>query len=117
MTIHSPRDSTIHRERATLDDLFEVLSKPIRRCILTMLADANPRDEPSFSPRDFTSTEQREDIMARLHHTDLPKLDDAGFIEWEPDSKTITRGPRFDEVEPLITLLTDNQDELPAGWP
>ncbi len=53
----------------------------------------------------------------RLHHTHLPKLDEAGFIEWNPNSKTITRGLRFDEIAPLIELIIANRDELPAGWP
>nr|WP_161493145.1 hypothetical protein [Natrarchaeobaculum aegyptiacum] len=53
----------------------------------------------------------------RLHHAHLPKLDEAGFIEWNPDSKTITCGPRFDEIAPLVELLVDHQSELPASWP
>lgn len=117
MTDHSPRGSTVQRERATLDELFEVLSKPPRRRILTALADANPREETAFVPQDFTHDERREDVLARLHHTHLPKLNDPGFIEWNPQSKTITRGPRFDEIAPLVELLIAHRDELPAGWP
>jgi len=117
MTDHSPRNPTIQQERATLDELFEVLSKPPRRRILTALAAANPTNEAEFVPRDFTGDERGEDILMRLHHTHLPKLDEAGFIEWNPDSKTITRGPRFDEIAPLVKLLVANCDEFPAGWP
>lgn len=117
MTDHSPRDSTVQRDRSTLDEVFEVLSQSPRRCILTALANANPREETEFAPQDFTRDEQREDVLARLHHTHLPKLDDADFIEWYPDSKTITRGPRFDEIVPLVELMNAHRDELPAGWP
>ncbi|MCW8172003.1 DUF7344 domain-containing protein [Natrialba swarupiae] len=79
--------------------------------------DANPRGEAEFVPGDFTSDGRREDVLMRLHHTHLPKLDEAGFIEWNPNSKTITRGLRFDEIAPLIELIIANRDELPAGWP
>lgn len=117
MTDHSPRNQPVQRERATLDELFEVLSKPPRRRILTALANANPRHEVEFAPRDFTSNEQCEDVLVSLQHAHLPKLDEAGFIEWNHGSKTITRGPRFDEIAPLIELMTTHRDELPVSWP
>lgn len=117
MTTHSSRNRTVQRERASLDELFDVLSKPPRRRILTALADANPRHEVEFVPQDFISDEQREDSLTSLHHTHLPKLAEAGFIEWNRGSKTITRGPRFDEIAPVIELLTTHRDELPVSWP
>ena len=43
----------------------------------------------------------------QLYHTDLPKLEQAGFIEWQPGSERITRGPRFDEIQPLVRLLEE----------
>ncbi|SDD41371.1 transcriptional regulator [Natrinema hispanicum] len=117
MTDHSPRDQTVQRERPTLDEFFEVLSKSPRRRVLTALVDANPRDVAEFAPADFTNDERREDVVTRLYHIHLPKLDEAGFIEWDSDSETVTRGPRFDEIAPLVELLTAHPDELPAGWP
>lgn len=117
MTDHSPRDLTVHRERATLNELFEVLSKSPRRRILTALVDANPRDVAEFAPAEFTNDERREDVLTRLYHTHLPKLDEAGFIKWDPDSETITRGPRFDEIAPLVELMIAHPGELPADWP
>ena len=107
----------MQRERTTLDELFDVLSKPPRRRILSALADTNPREEAEFVPGEFTSDERREDVVVRLHHTHLPKLDEPGFIEWNPDSKTVERGPRFDEISPVVELLIDHRDELPSGWP
>ncbi|TYL39126.1 transcriptional regulator [Natronococcus pandeyae] len=119
MTDHSysSREPTVQRERASLDELLEALSKPPRRRILTALAEANPRDEAEFAPGEFTSAARRQELLTRLHHTHLPKLDEAGFIEWDPDSKTITRGPRFDEIAPLVELMIAHRDELPVGWP
>ncbi len=59
MTDYSSRDPTVQRERASLDELFEVLGKPPRRRILTALAEADPREEAEFVPRDFTSDARR----------------------------------------------------------
>ncbi|RQG95496.1 DUF7344 domain-containing protein [Natrarchaeobius chitinivorans] len=117
MTDHSSHDTTVQRERATLDELFDVLSKPPRRRILTALADTNPSEDAEFVPRDFAPNGRREDVLPRLHHSHLPKLDEADFIEWNPHSKTITHGPSFDEIEPLVELMIDHEDELPADWP
>ena len=114
MSDHSPHDSTTQRERAALDELFEILSKHPRRRILTALADANP-EETEFVPQDFTRDDRREDVLARLHHVHLPKLDDAGIIKWNPDSQVITHGPRFDEIEPLVELLVATPEERPAA--
>jgi len=61
--------------------------------------------------------EQVADGVLRLHHVHLPKLEAAAFIEWNVDSQTITRGPRFDEIAPLLALLLATRDQLPADWP
>jgi len=53
MTDDSPRGPTVGRERATLDELFEVLSDASRRRILTALADAKFE---SASPRTSVSS-------------------------------------------------------------
>ena len=116
MTDHSSRDSTIQRERTTLDELFEVLSKPPRRRILSALADTDSREEAEFVPEEFTSDGRREDVLMKLHHIHLPKLDEPGFIEWSPDSKTVERGPRFDEIAPVVELLIDHRHQLPSSW-
>jgi len=117
MTDYSPRGPTVGRERATLDELFEVLSDASRRRILTALADANPRDEAELSPAELVGDERHEDVPVMLYHVHLPKLDDAGFVEWTPGSKTITRGPRFEEIAPLLESLIASRGEFPAGWP
>jgi len=117
MTDQSARDPTTQRERTTLDELFDVLSKPPRRRILSALAETNSRAVTEFVPGEVTGDERREDVLVRLHHTHLPKLDEPGFIEWNPDSQTVERGPRFDEVVPVVELLLDHRDELPSGWP
>ena len=110
---HSPHAAV----RTTLDEQFEALGRPTRRRILTALVRANPGDEGELASLDFTGDERPNDALMGLYHTHLPKLDEAEFIDWDPDSETITRGSRFHEIGPLVELLIAHRDELPSDWP
>ncbi|MCU4753254.1 ArsR family transcriptional regulator [Halobacteria archaeon AArc-curdl1] len=89
----------------------------MRRRILTALVEANPRKEDEFSPEDFATTDERLDkFLVKLQHTHLPKLAESGFIEWDQETETITRGPRHDEIAPLIELMMAHEDELFEDW-
>lgn len=99
----------------SLDAGLDMLSSPHRRRILLAVLDDNPRDED-----EFTSDAPDDELTAlktRFHHVHLPKLAAAGYIEWNPDTETIRRGPNFDEIAPLLSLMSNHADELPAGWP
>lgn len=114
--------------------LFELLAADCRRRVLFVLCDVDsinlpegilprgqtqpcqPQDAHSDSPSGHASPPETEDmhkLTIRLEHVHLPKLDDAGLIEWDRDTDTITRGPRFDEVEPVLRLLAANQHRFP----
>ncbi|MCO8245584.1 MULTISPECIES: transcriptional regulator [unclassified Haladaptatus] len=104
-----------------IDTLFDALRSSHRRHILLEILDHNPRDEDEFASNlddpDDTTDGEVEQLKAELHHRHLPMLADAGYIEWNPDTETIRRGPNFDEVAPLLTLMLNHPDELPDGWP
>ncbi|RLM89549.1 ArsR family transcriptional regulator [Haloarcula sp. Atlit-7R] len=102
--------------------MFEILSHEYRRRILLAVAQQNPRDEDDITSETVAGEhdddgDALEHVKTGLHHVHLPKLADAGFIDWDGDSGTITRGPRFEEIEPLLRLMHDHQDELPEDWP
>lgn len=107
-----PADATY-----VMDELFDVLSHPYRRRILTRLSDHNPRDEGEFDQRALASEDDPDLPDDGLFHNHLPKLDDAGFIDWDRENGVVRRGPRFREIAPLIDLMVEHRDELPAGWP
>lgn len=126
----------------TLDVTFELLMNYRRRVIFRYLADhpsttlsnlaehvaahenemavselrsaeqkrANPEHREEFTPSDEVDG-------IELYHHHLPKLADVDFIDWDRETDTIRRGSRFDEIAPLISLMTEHQDELPEGWP
>jgi hypothetical protein len=104
-----------------MDELFEIFSHEHRRRVLVALADHNPQDEDeivsaSIAGENEASDEALEHLRTELHHTHLPKLAEAGFVDWDSDADTVTRGPRFEEVEPLLGLIDDHGDELPVDW-
>lgn len=100
------------------DQVFTALSHTARRRVLSALVSAAPRDEVEFESVEYAPEDQRPGSFAiELHHTHLPHLDDAGFVDWERESGTVDRGPAFEEIRPLLELLDEHRRELPAGWP
>lgn len=100
-----------------LDVSLDALSHPYRRRILTRLNRSNPRDESSFSTDSVATDGEDEEMVAiDIHHRHLPKLEAAGFVDWDHEANVVTRGPRFDEIAPLIELMNKHRDELPTDW-
>ncbi len=100
----------------SVDDLFEALSNPYRRQLLVALLEHNPRDD-GRDPSDLVSDDIDPDVLElQLLHNHLPKLEAMDFISWDRETNEISKGPDWDEIEPLITLIDDRRDELPDGW-
>jgi len=58
-----------------------------------------------------------ESEQVTYEHDHLPKLESAGYIEWNRLTGQIARGPQFREIVPLLELLEEHADELPTDWP
>jgi DNA-binding transcriptional ArsR family regulator len=101
-----------------LDRMFDALKHPYRRRILELLNEHNPRDEDEFSVEELaTEDDDLELLTTELYHVHLPKLVESGYVEWDEDDGVVRRGPNFEEIAPLLRLMSDHQDELPEGWP
>jgi hypothetical protein len=99
------------------DVMFDVLRNSYRRRILLAVSDYSPSDEGEFTLPEFATDEQDlTELRPVLYHTHLPKLAEYGYIEWDPDTETIRQGPHFGEIAPLLAVLVDHRDELPADW-
>lgn len=97
------------------DTVFDALANEQRRRILFDLAERNLRDDSPISidaPPD--TTDDGETAGIEEYHVHLPKLDDCDLIDWEPGSNTVEAGNRFAEIAPILELLRDNREELPA---
>ncbi|MFC7201995.1 hypothetical protein ACFQJC_00565 [Haloferax namakaokahaiae] len=93
-----------------LNEAFDALGHEYRRRVLYRLA------EDGELSGEFCSTpvlgEQTDpDILSlQLYHVHLPKLDTAGFIDWDRDGGSIRRGERFEAVVPLLEMLAEQDD-------
>ncbi len=83
---------------------FDALGDERRRTLLTTLSEESPLDATtSLTPngdRTGSNTDQIEMV-----HCHLPKLVDEGFIHWNRDTNEIDRGPRFEELQPLLDVI------------
>jgi hypothetical protein len=100
-----------------MDELFEALSNVHRRRLLVALLDHNPQRDDVDVPEDVHEGEKAlETLQSELYHSHLPRLEEAGFIGWNRDAHEVVKGPRFDEIRPLLELMRDHADELPNDW-
>jgi hypothetical protein len=97
-----------------LDQILDHLSTRHRRLILLSLKHGGSTTETDVMIRGADDERAGE---IQLVHNHLPKLDDAGYITWDRDTGNISKGPRFDEIEPLLELIENHADELPPDWP
>lgn len=100
--------------RPGIDRILEMLSDQHRRLILLLMKQGAVETTDDVLIR---SADEREEIELALVHNHLPRLEEAGYIEWDRETGKISKGPRFDEVEPLLELIENHADELPPDWP
>lgn len=98
----------------SFDDMLYVLSNIHRRTLLLSLFEAEQDGRREIDVAAYS--ESVPDVrFAQLYHNHLPKLADYGFINYT-DQRTITTGPNFDEISPLLELLHTHRDELLHSW-
>ena len=44
-------------------------------------------------------------VRAELEDVHLPMLDEAGLIDWDPETGRVTKGERFDEIESMLDRM------------
>ena len=100
----------------SFDDMVDALANIQRRKLLIALLEHNPQDDSPIVIADSDSEANAVERLVTMHHTHLPKLVDYGFIEWDEETHEVRKGPKFDEIRPLLELLDDHEDELPPDW-
>ena len=110
-------------------EALRLLADGTRRRVLFQLCDEESRDISegillrggSRSASAHTNQQQlvrrslSDGQRAELEHHHLPKLQSHGVIEWNQETQTVSRGPVFEEIEPLLHLLKNNSHKLPTG--
>jgi len=91
-----------------LDTLFDILADRTRRRTL-LLVEA---DEVGTVEELVDRLEDgRNDMAVSLTHVHLPKLEEAGYVRWDPEDGRITRGPRLSAAVPYLDLLRRHVDD------
>ena len=116
---HEPRQSTEHD---CLDAVFVALGHRHRRRVLSRLFERSPRSVDELLPEEPGGATDASSVAIQMHHRHLPKLAEAGFVEWATDGDgtgngTVDRGPKFGELAPVIALMEEHGSELPGEWP
>jgi hypothetical protein len=102
--------------RGECEEVLAALADPHRRRLLVALLDHNPQKDTLQVPEAMdTGDVALETLQMRMYHQHLPKLEAAGYIRWDQDKHEVVKGPKFDEIRPLLELIHANRDELPEG--
>lgn len=110
-------------------EAFRLLADATRRRLLFQLCDQESADVSEGilvrgGSRSASVHTNQQQIAGRtssdgqnveLEHHHLPKLQSNGMIEWDRETQTVSRGPAFEEIEPLLHLLKNNSHKLPIG--
>ena len=112
-------------------EAFEAMADIQRRKLLRRLFFEDPQPVPQLSSvsqevlqghegfiRDYLSGSQEIDNAdkadIRTHHVPLPKLTEYGHVKWDQDAHVTTKGPKFDDVKPMLELVENQREERPA---
>ena len=96
----------------SFDTHLDVLRHVDRRRLLLALLNAEEAALPiELDQLEYETAES--DILLSFRHNHLPKLEDRGFVDADLDRYSVTKGPRFEEIEPLLELLDTHRDRLP----
>ena len=98
----------------SIDVLFDLLSQPGNRYTLAYLVRADgavPHDDlveyvvdKGGTPERLSTEEFRDRVATRLVHSNLPKLDESGLVDYDPEQQTIRRTDATSVAVPYLEL-------------
>ena len=106
-------------ESLTTDQAFDLLGDDQRRRALTVLresdevvsldrlAEATAACAEGVDPDDVTP-DQRERTATMLHHSHLPRLDDAEVVQYDPASGTVELTGVVEQLDPYLELVEEH---------
>lgn len=109
--------STPTTETVRPEVLFDAFTHPQRRQVLTHLRERHDRGETVIELEALASGNGLDDAAVALHHRHLPKLDAAGFVDWDREARIVRPGPRFPAVASFLELMDEHGDDVPVAWP
>lgn len=61
-------------------------------------------------PESVVDGSPTDQLMTGYTHVHLPLLEQQGYIDWDRRHHEVTRGPRFDELRPLLDTIEEFDD-------
>lgn len=102
-------------ESTSFEACLEVLGHVERRRLLLALLNDSSEGDRTVALDRLDSGTLDNSLGLSMHHVHLPKLEGTGFVDTDPQRGSVTAGPRFDEIRPLLELLDSNRSQLPDG--
>ena len=91
------------------DRALEVLSDKQCREILVLLSEESI-GEPELSLETIVERCENASVSeASLYHHHIPKLAEAGLIEWDDETMTVQHGEAFDVITDLLEFIDDRE--------
>lgn len=87
-----------------------------RRLLVALLEDDTQEGAVSVLEAAHEGKIDLDAFQTKMAHSHLPRLEDDGFIRWGRDSHEIHKGPRYEELRPLLEVIEYHRDEMPEGW-
>jgi hypothetical protein len=104
--------------RLPTDAVYRLLSNGRRRAVIAAVAALDPEAETALGdlaqriaaiehdvPVARVGSGQRKSVYVSLLQCHLPKLDDAGVVDWDRRSGAVARGKEIDELAALIDAI------------
>jgi hypothetical protein len=101
------REGATEREWPDLDQPLDILREGPRRHILMELMNGRVEHDTDVMHRKRTGEDG-----SSIQHDHLSKLEEADYIEWDGETGSIAKGPKFEEIEPLLKLIETHTKEV-----
>ena len=102
-----------HARDPVTDEVLNAMADTIRRRLLFYIyeqgQDGRKLPVQGASVPDF----EERNVQVALYHVHIPRLEEAGYINWNGDARTISKGPEWVQIEPLLRLIYGHMNELP----
>lgn len=88
-----------------IDEYLRVVANQNRRRLLQNLINQDEDEELSVPEAVVQGEADPKTVRLEFYHRHLPKLERLGLIDWDRDTDTVTNGPNFGEIRPLIEAV------------
>lgn len=99
-----------HENRIDRKEQMDALASPERRELLVALTEESGDSEILEHLQAENDASADTEFEIEMHYVHLPKLDQYGFVDWSREGDTVQKGPRFDDIEPLLDMLCPHEE-------